>query len=333
MTEITFVTPVAPEHIDRLQRAVESVNAQTVPCQHIYAIDYDRVGAGAMRNRLLAQVTTRYVSFLDADDWIEPTFAEETLKAMEVGRYVYTDWYEDQTHKHAPNKAWCGGTWHVVTAVVATVDAQRVGGFDETLNGMEDTDFYLKFVTRHICGIRVPKPLMHYSKSGGRSQSIRDTGEIHQLQLELQRRYANTMGCCGNQTIIGKEPINAQQQGDIQAMALWRGNRVQRSSADGSRIYPRGSYPRVYWINPRDLDLQPRLWQRVAMPAREVFVEPDIIERPLESPNSLDSMAKLASQMVGDGVIKPAPKLPKQLASKIEPDINAVLRLAYKDGQ
>lgn len=332
MSALTFITPVAPEHVVKLDRAIDSVNAQTVPCQHLHAVDYDRIGAGAMRNRLLAQVTTPYVSFLDADDWLEPDFAERTLSAMQAGRYVYTDWYEGDKVREAPNKAWCGGTWHVITAVVATADAQHVGGFDETLAGLEDTDFYLKFTTRHICGIRVKKPLMHYAPNGGRSLTVKNNGQMAIIQDQLLKRYGAIMGCCGQNTIIGKEPVNTERDGDIQAMALWRGNRVQRSSVDETRFYPRGSYPRIYWIHPRDATLNPNLWQPVQMP-EEKFIESDIIHQPLQSPETLDSMAQLANQMLGDGVIKPAPLLPPKPAkhTDIQPDYSAVATLAYTE--
>ncbi len=35
MTEITFITSVAPYHKDLLQRAINSVDEQTVKCDHL----------------------------------------------------------------------------------------------------------------------------------------------------------------------------------------------------------------------------------------------------------------------------------------------------------
>lgn len=328
---ITFITPVAPEHVNRFENAVDSVNAQSVACRHLYEVDYKREGPGVLRNRLLTQVTTKYVSFLDADDWIEPTFAEACLKAITPGRYVYTDWYEGDDHKRAPAKAWCGGTWHLVTSVVHTADARRVGGFDESLRGMEDTDFYLKFVTRMICGVRVAEPLVHYRANGGRSVGIKNSGEMSRIQEELSKRYGNIMGCCGNQTIISREPVNEKQAGDVQAMALWRGNRVQRSVADASRIYKRGSYPRIYWVNPRDLALDPQNWQEVVK--RIEFVEPEIIEPPKMEVGTLSGLSALAAQLVSDGELKPAPPVVEKTDGKIDPDFENVVNLAYRSAK
>lgn len=59
-----------------LERAVESVRAQTVPCDLIVERDTDGIGAGPMLNRMLPGVTTTWVHTFADDDTLEPTFAE-----------------------------------------------------------------------------------------------------------------------------------------------------------------------------------------------------------------------------------------------------------------
>jgi len=59
-----------------LDRAVQSVEAQTVPCDLIVEHDTDRIGAGPMLNQMLPRVTTPWVHTFADDDTLEPTFAE-----------------------------------------------------------------------------------------------------------------------------------------------------------------------------------------------------------------------------------------------------------------
>jgi glycosyltransferase involved in cell wall biosynthesis len=68
------------------------VQAQTVDCAIETLVDYGGRGAGWARNRLLERVSTPFVVFLDADDYIEPNFVERCLAVWQPGRYVYTDW-------------------------------------------------------------------------------------------------------------------------------------------------------------------------------------------------------------------------------------------------
>lgn len=59
-----------------LDRAVASVEAQTVPCDLIVEHDTERIGAGPMLNRMLPRVVTRWVSTMGDDDTLMPHFAE-----------------------------------------------------------------------------------------------------------------------------------------------------------------------------------------------------------------------------------------------------------------
>ena len=58
-----------------LSRAIDSVLAQTVPCDLIVEHDTERIGAGPMLNRMLPRVDTPWVSTFADDDMLEPHFA------------------------------------------------------------------------------------------------------------------------------------------------------------------------------------------------------------------------------------------------------------------
>lgn len=71
--DITVLIPTIPPRRAEFERAVASVQAQTLPASAVWAeLDKDRDGAAAVRNRLLEQVRTEFVAFLDDDDELYP---------------------------------------------------------------------------------------------------------------------------------------------------------------------------------------------------------------------------------------------------------------------
>jgi hypothetical protein len=267
MTDVSILIPYAYPHRHLVKYAVASAIRQTVPCAIYTMLDTERRGPGWVRNRLLAKVDTKYTLFLDADDWLEPTCVEDCLNAIQPGHYVYVDWFAEDKHRPATEKAWCGpDTWHVITALIETAHIRAVGGFDQTLPALEDTDFWLKMVTNRFCGIRVPKPLMHYSDRGVRSQPIHKSGRDRDLKDLIIRRYGGKMGCCGEENIIDNSiPVGEPQPGDVEAMALWHGNHIEHGRATG-RTYPRMSWPRITWVDPHDIQKSPNLWKAIEKP-------------------------------------------------------------------
>lgn len=74
--------------------------------------------------------------------------------------------------------------------------------------------------------------------------------------------------CCAGNKPINTAPTEQKQDGDILAMALWHGNRIEYGIAT-RRKYPRLSYPKTAWVAPIDVAKSPRLWR-----ALEPMVEP-----------------------------------------------------------
>lgn len=82
MDKITVVTPHIPTRSFELTRAVASVEAQTLmPNNYVIAVDNEREGAAATRNRALYQVATQWVAFLDDDDEFLPNHLETLMQA------------------------------------------------------------------------------------------------------------------------------------------------------------------------------------------------------------------------------------------------------------
>lgn len=263
---ITFISPIAAYHHNQAARISQVVAAQTVPCQHIIIHDDEGRGAGWARNQGLAQVNTRFVVFLDADDDIAPTFAEKTLRAfLKYRRYIYTDWLADGKRVNAPECAWTNATWHVVTTLMPTAWALAVGGFDETMPVSEDSDFYLKLVTGGYCGKRLPEALFTYGGGGKRSKRMLVSGFKNEIMARLTRRYEGKMtDCttCGGNPGIPNEPLNAQMEGAVLVKAVWAGNRRERGTMTGE-LYPRGGNGSLMYVYEEDATASPHLFQRV----------------------------------------------------------------------
>lgn len=313
MPDLTILTPIAPHHLSLFAFAHASVKAQTVACTHLWAVDGDGKGAGYVRNRLLEKVTTPYVSFLDADDWLEPTFAEETLAAIRRRQsvYIYTDWLQDGQHIPAPDCAWTGGTHHLVSAVVPTEWIRAVGGFDESMVGLEDTELYVKLVTGGYTCCRLPRPLVHYRPGGGRAEAVhRNQKLLNELNALIRQRYGEKqVSCCGEPQEPNLAPIGQKQEGDVLGQALWGGNREEFGRSTGRR-YPRMSYPKMVWMNRADIQASPHLWGEVAQtpPSQQITPLSPVAVR-VEATDRPKGLAALEQRMIQAGLVR-APQAP-----------------------
>lgn len=137
----------------------------------VRVIHQDNRGLPAARNRGLHESTSDYVVFLDADDWIEPTFITR-LHAVLVAAAD-----DNVSHAYCQERLvelgtgiWRVPEWdpmllmitniHPVTALVRRRCVEAVNGFNESMTGgYEDWDLWLKFVERGWRGVRVAEPL------------------------------------------------------------------------------------------------------------------------------------------------------------------------------
>lgn len=125
------------------------------------------------------------------------------------------------------------------------------------------------------------------------------------------------MGCCGGDD-KPVPPVGAQQPGDVLAMALWHGNRSEYGRYTG-RHYPRISMPRTAWVDPRDVEKSPELWQRIEhlKPAAPVEVE---------APLTLREMADASMMLVKQAQVPPSPAL----KTEVHPNVTRVIQLARR---
>lgn len=82
---ITVAIPSIPRRRLLLRRAISSVFGQTLPAAAVsIAMDLDRQGSAATRNRALAAVQTEWVAFLDDDDQMLPRHLELLAACAEL---------------------------------------------------------------------------------------------------------------------------------------------------------------------------------------------------------------------------------------------------------
>lgn len=268
----SVIIPMATYHEHVAADAINSAMAQTVPGRVVVIHDSEGRGAGWARNRGVERATTPFVIFLDADDVLAPTFAEATLKAY-AGTFVYTDaLLPDGRVYETPDAAqysiWQQGQGHFVTVLMPVGLHHVVGGFDETLPALEDTDYFLKLASWGCCGVRAPGALFTYRHNiGQRSKTLREAGQHQTLANYLANKYEvyRDMPCvkCGGtaapQVVSSKV---AAQDGDVIAETLYAP--MKQVGPVTGRVYPRVRMGAAIPVSPADARHRPDWWRVVA---------------------------------------------------------------------
>jgi hypothetical protein len=277
----------------------------------------------------MAQVSTDYVMFLDADDWLEPYAVEQMLSvaAKYPTRYIYSNWWRDNEIIESPptGYSWCAGTWHPITSLVPSNWVREVDGFDETMPGGEDTDFYLRLTTSFRCGIRLATPLVHYSPDGQRAKMFHNSPEFKVVMSKLTEKYGGKMSCCGKKADMNETPMGQRQPGDVLAYALWGGNRKERGRATNRR-YPRTGNGKTVWVAPADIKASPRLWK--AVPAVELADAPLDLENDIPVVTNVQQVANAVMPIMRPRLQQYKPTAER--GQQATPDIDAIVRMGQE---
>lgn len=280
MADLTIAIPIGPGHEQTAERARESVKAQTVEVVGLAWYDQTGKGAGWARNQLLAKVETPYVAYLDADDWLDPTFAERMLAAQAGAgaRYTYSGWYETtpvgETEVKPPPSCYCfeANNWwqtHLVTALLPVEWLRAIGGFDEALPGMEDTDLFHRLHEAGHCGLAVDAPLVHYTADGRRSRTFQARADYLEIKEQIGRRYHKpTMSCCDGDAATNPGPFNQRQPGDVLTMVLGA-SFAKYVGRQSGRIYVNMGHGQLAWAHPADVLSDPVRFRLVEQPPLE----------------------------------------------------------------
>jgi len=251
----TIIVPFAPYHANIVERAVKSAEVQTIRCD-VKAIE--SIGTPAIGRNYGKTVDTPFLVFLDADDILHPSFVAECLLDYQEGKYVFTSWAEGAgqwVFKPKPC-AWSGESFHIVTTLYPTALFKYLGGFDETLPGHEDADFYMRSYAAGICGIHLDKPLvLRPDDTGQRSKDFHARADYKDIIERVALRnggMARIMACCGNPDSAVQADPGAGQPGDVLAETLWTGMRSEYSPYS-QRLYVGGNGSKLM-VSPTDIE-------------------------------------------------------------------------------
>lgn len=279
MTLVTIVIPVGPAHglTGIYQEAAASAQAQTLPVEVIVQHDAEGRGASWCRNTAMRQVKTDFVVWLDADDLLHPQFVEQTLARYRPGHYVYTDFTVNGQRRFTPDhlNIWEVGQEHITTTLLPTAAWKLSGGFDETLDTLEDEDFYRKLHAYGWCGVRCPEALVDYRRTQGNSRVNADRHDLDWVKARVAEkaalftgRYASYMASCnkcgGGSAAQPTEQIPAGVRGpnDVLAKALY--SPMSKMGPISGRKYARIGLGDKLWVDADDVAARPEWWQKVA---------------------------------------------------------------------
>lgn len=231
---VSVVVPVGPGHEALVEDAIESVIGQTIREWELILIDdtgqktanfaipllkkypflklegtAGKVGAGLSRNVGIEKAKGQFIVFLDADDWLRNDALDLMLQLhVRTGMYVFTDHVEVHSDGKQFNRSVMdydrkvyqqNQVMHSVTALVPTEWARKVGGFDPSLIGWEEYDFYMKLAVLGLCGTLLRQPVLYYRIDSGKRRII-SYKNSDKLNAEFKRRYEGVemSPCCGN---------------------------------------------------------------------------------------------------------------------------------------
>lgn len=236
--KVSVIVPVGPGHEGQgLQDALDSLNSQTYQNWEAIVVNdtgqelpwtpsWARVfstggrarGVSAARNLGLSKVakTVDYVVFLDADDYLDPTFLAKTLKARQDKMYVYTDFWKPELEQTVridqfECKDQLQALRHPITCLFPIGAVKH--GFDQARIVGEDWDFVLGVLASGYCGIHVQEPLVYYRQvSGSNRQGLLDNvAEIrHTLKEKWEDKIMAGCGCSGKHVVV-QQPSNVFQ--------------------------------------------------------------------------------------------------------------------------
>jgi len=194
---------------DYLRQAVDSVLAQTRRPEQVIVIDdgstdhsgevletlpttvevirQENHGVVAARNRGLSMLHTTHVTFLDADDYLLPSFLRWTTAAWNIPHsrhlaVVYTPGRihsSDGGHGYFHSRIWDPReirreNYIVNMSLFSRAALIEVGAYSETFSriGHEDWDLLLRLAERGWTGRMVPAPLCCYRQSDGSRNAL-----------------------------------------------------------------------------------------------------------------------------------------------------------------
>jgi len=190
----------------------------------IRIIHKENSGVSSTRNRAVKEGKGEYILPLDADDMILPSYIKQAVGILKTNPNispVYCDTHhvgELQGIEKRPN--WSTdqlmkGPFIVNSSLYRREAYEYVGGYDETLQGWEDYDFWIRMSKEGYEGKHIPKPLFvyfHHEKDGSVStEANKDQQKLY--ETIMKKNFMNTQTYVFNDRNI--TPDNKMNWGDL----------------------------------------------------------------------------------------------------------------------
>ena len=151
-------------------------------------------GVSSARNNGIRQSNGEFVLALDADDWISPEYMEEAVSYLIQHPCVKLVYSRYERFNHHGSSEWVlpeysyerfilGDSIIVCSAIYRRFDFDRIGGYDESMQGYEDWDFWLRLLDKDDEVYRIDKMLFHYRSDS----SIVSSQVAHDIRLYRQK--------------------------------------------------------------------------------------------------------------------------------------------------
>lgn len=311
---VSVVIPVGKGHEEYVKQALDSVEGQTFLRWEVIVINdtgtpleltgfpYARVidtagaiGASAARNIGIDAATGDFTVFLDADDYLHPTFFEKAIATYKrTGRYVYSDWMmltKDgviQYHEcpdFQPNLIFQIGYFHPITCLIPTAEIKK-HRFDETMESWEDIVIYMDLIKGGLCGVRIPEALLTYRYTTGLLRE-RGASNAAALRADILSRYEEyitggkqVMCACGAtapapeitpEMELVKVMLNSQEMGKRDHFGMATGTKYRRAGGEifYARVEDQAAEPDKYTVVP---DIQPEKAAKTVIPMEPIAV-------------------------------------------------------------
>lgn len=180
-----------------LSKAIESVEAQTVPCELI--LSQSNASCAVNLQKGLDRVQTEYYAVCADDDWLHPKFAERMLEGIEDADLAFSDawrWRGDnstiyRSSYYGLNDLIKGTRIHGGAVMYRTETVKRLGGYDTELTTAEEYELHLRMSYEYCTFTYVGFALYNYRIHGDNKSMVKrgKTAERKAYINEIRSRF------------------------------------------------------------------------------------------------------------------------------------------------
>lgn len=185
-----------------------STNPETIRCLHnlndsndprVFVNFSENRGVVSARNSAARISNSKYIVFLDPDDFLEITYIEKVLlfAGSHIGKSLAVVNTDVVVHGHnkvdiwrTEELSWPDITNHNQLAICSLINLQAfnsVGGFSDAMSdGFEDWELWVRLASHGYVSKRIPEPLFHYSfqESSGRDAGAKTKSSELQTRIK-----------------------------------------------------------------------------------------------------------------------------------------------------